>query len=130
MKLKPLTDEERTKLLVHPDIFQPDCVVDKDVFHFGPTHDSYSAYIREEERKAAIGANFRAEKAQLCHLFFKIPDLNKCRFMKCSGCGKLMMDCDDVGIGTYCLYCVIHAINSNIDWVDDVIMKKVFIVEG
>ena len=127
MTLKPLTEEEKTKLLVRPDFFQPDGVVDKDAFHFGPTHDSYSAFIRKEERDAAIGANFRAEKAQLCHPFFKIPDLNKCGFQRCSGCGNLMMDCHDVTIGTYCVYRVIHAINNNIDMVDDVVIKKVFI---
>ena len=52
MKSHSLTEIEQKQLLVKPDVFQPDDVADPKAFHFGHTHSTYGAYIREEEKKA------------------------------------------------------------------------------
>ena len=52
MKAHALTKIEAKQLLVKPDLFQPDDVVDPDSFHFGFTHMSYRDFIQEQEQKA------------------------------------------------------------------------------
>ena len=60
-------------------------------------------------------------------MFVRILDLTKCGNRLCSGCGKSMMCCDDVCFGLFCVFEVISYINKKIKFVDDVVVKKIFI---
>ena len=127
LRLHTLTETQKSVLLKEPGPFQPDDVLDVDTFHFGHTWSSYAAFIEAEEKKALEDFMFRDAVKSAAHPFLRMPDLTKCGHMTCSGCGNAMLACHDVVFGPFCLYRVINYCNRFDDFVDDVVMKKIFI---
>ena len=110
-----------------PGIFQPDDLVNPDHFHFGHTHMTYRDFIKEEEKKANFKCPVVETLKKKQHPFLQIPNLLKCGYMKCPGCGNVMINCHDVVFGLYCAFEVIDYCADHIEHVDDVIVKKIFI---
>lgn len=83
--------------------------------------------MKYEEKKA--GENTQMRDATKCakHIFLKMPDLIKCGGMYCNDCGKIMVQCYNVVIGPYCIFCVAYFMKDYGDETDGVVVKKVFI---
>ena len=135
MSSHSLTEEERERLLVKPGPFHPDDVVDPNQFHFGHTVSSYRDFMEEEE-KIAKEAREQFKNEKLVdeegnvedHPFLRMPDLTKCGYKRCAGCGNLMVTCHDVVFGLFCVFEVISYCTRHPDSADDVvIIKKIFI---
>ena len=117
----------KKQLLVKPGVFQADDTVDPEAFHFGFTHSTYGGFISKEEEKAKFPDPYIAAHKKKKHPFFQIPNLLKCGYMRCPGCGNYMIECHDVVFGPFCLYEVIEYCNEYIEHVDDTIVRKFFI---
>lgn len=128
MKTHKLTEYEKKYLLKEPEPFQPDDVVDQDLeTHFGHTIDSYRDYVEAEELEAKLKNDERHVAKRAKHPFLRMPDLMNCGLLRCSGCGKQMIYCHDVLYGLYCTYKVISYIQDEVEIVDEVVVKKIFI---
>ena len=124
---RKLSDLEAASLLVKLDPFQPDGVLDPNDFHFGHTLESYEAFIEEEQEKANRNIQrklYVAEKKPL----LQMPNLAKCGWMRCSGCGNLIINCHDVVFGPFCVYKSIKYCTEMQHYaVSDIALKKVFL---
>lgn len=56
-----------------------------------------------------------------------MPNLCSCGNNLCSGCGKAVIWCDDVRFGLFCIFEIISYINEKIEFVDGMIIRKIFI---
>ena len=56
-----------------------------------------------------------------------MSDLTKVRCCRCAGCGKLMVDCDNIVFELYCVYQVVKIFTNLHAFVDNVAIKIVFI---
>ena len=98
-----MSPSERDLLLQRLGPFQPDTVIDKDDFHFGHTWELYSKYINEEEKRPT-----RTKFVVMKYPFLRMSDLTICGSAICSGCGKIMGQCDGILIGPYCGFHVLY----------------------
>ena len=71
------------------------------------------------------GASFDYNSAK--KPFFSLPDLFKHGYKKCCGCGNACIYCHNVLIGPFCMFEVISTCTNQTAFVDDTILKKVFI---
>ena len=132
MKQHLLTDIEKNQLLKYPLTFQPDDIVNPNDFHFGHTHHTYNSQYSEEYKVEYC-------KNSIYHSHHRLenkPFLHMIGLMKCGnndvytsgGCGKVVIYCDNIRFGQFCVFEVISYINDDkIKFVDDVVLKKIFI---
>ena len=96
MKKHKLSEVEHKTLLVQPQVFQPDDVVNPGQFHFRHTMSFYQDYIEEQECMAKDDNKqcqlYNSEK----NLFLWVLDLFKYGYRGCSGCHKLIVECHDM----------------------------------
>ena len=85
--------------------------------------------MEEEEKKAKEERErFRSlfEDTEK-HPFLRMPDLTKCGFKRCEGCGNVMLTCHDVVFGLFCVLEVMTYCEKHPEEVIDVVVKKIFI---
>ena len=126
LKSLELPMEEMKLLLRKPEAFQPLGVIDPDSFHFGHTEQTYQTYIKKLEAKHKV-CERRAQYSKEMKPFLRLPNLNECGWMKCSGCGNYMFECHDVEYGLFCVYMCIKYCQEAEGFCTDVGVKKVFI---
>ena len=95
--------------------------------HFGHTWSSYADYIEEEERKAGADSPICEAAKGANHLFLCMPDFSKCGMKICCSCRNCMTNCHDVMFGPYCIFCFLCFCNQMPDFVDNIVLKKIFI---
>ena len=127
MKKHKLCKYESKFLLTEPEPTQGDLQVDPKAFHFGDTLDTYRDFVEEQEYKAKMDAARRAMARKAKQPFLRMPNLNKCGLLRCSGCGKQMVECHDVLYGMYCVYNIMRYCNNRIEWAEDTVVRKIFI---
>ena len=127
MKLHTLSEIDKKLLLVRPQVFQPDHIVDPKRSIFMDSSESYREYIQEMEEEAKKSRKYREKQRNLNNPFLTLPDVLNIEWKKCAGCDKQVYKCHDVLYGPLCMFEVIEFCNNNIDWVDDTVVKKIFI---
>ena len=126
MRERKLSDLEASQLLVKPDPFQPEGVLQERTFHFANEMEEYEEFVAYEQDKAnrGISRNFyMPQRTPLLHM----PNLSKCGWMHCSGCGNMMVHCHDVVFGTFCVYKCIKYCKDTDNTLNDTAIKKVFL---
>ena len=123
---RKLTDLEAAQLLVNPDQFQEEGVLDERTFHFANTLEEFEDVIAYEQEKANQNIQrklYFSEKKPL----LRMPNLVKCGLMRCAGCGNLMIHCHDVVYGPFCVYEVVKYCRDTGNTLSDTSVKKVFL---
>ena len=127
LKERKLSDLEAAQLLVKPDPFLAEGQVNPNEYHFGHTLESYQHFIDEEQERVNKDVQrklYVSEKKPL----LRMPNLAKCGWMKCAGCGNLMINCHDVVFGAYCVYEVVKYCSSMASYeLTETAIKKVFL---
>ena len=126
MRERKLSDLEAAQLMKKPDPFLPDGALDERTFHFANEMEEYEDFIEYEQQKANRDISRHFYKSEL-KPFLRMPNLSKCGWMRCSGCGNFMMTCHDVVFGAFCVYECIKYCQENDNLVSDTAVKKVFL---
>lgn len=126
MTERELTDLEASQLLVKPDPFQEEGVLEECTFHFANTLEEFEDFVAYGQEKANRNIQCKlyvSKKKPLLHM----PNLAKCGSMHCAGCGNLMIHCHNVVFGIIFVYEVVRYCENLDNVVTDTSIKKVFL---
>ena len=113
-------------MLVKPDPFQAEGTLDKRTFHFANEMEEYEDFVNYEQEKTNRNISRKFYMPERTR-FLCMPNLTKCGWMHCSGCGNPMYTCHDVVFSAFCVHECIKYCNDSDNLVCDTAVKKVFL---
>ena len=127
MRYRTIDDLEAAQLLVKPDPFLAEGQLNPNEYHLGHILESYQHFIDKEQEIANKDIQhelYVSQKKPLLHM----PNLAKCGWMHCSGCGNMIINCHDVVFGAFCVHEVINFCAEAADYgITETEVKKVFL---